>query len=335
MSIVKDTEDLMLDMSISVRPKSLDDYIGQTKVKEQMKIFLQAAKLRGEALDHTLLYGPPGLGKTTLANIIATEMSGALIQTSGPILDKAGDLAAILTNLTEGDILFIDEIHRMNPVVEETLYSAMEDYNLDIMIGEGSTARSIKIDLPKFTLVGATTRAGLLSAPFRDRFGIAQRLNFYTKEELVDIVLRSANILNIHLEASGAQEVARRSRGTPRIANRLLRRVRDFHEVHSGGSQSLCADSASKALALFQIDEYGLDEMDRRFLNLIHNQFDGGPVGLDSIAASLGEEKGTIEEVVEPFLILSELIVRTPRGRMITQTGIKAIINTPSGENAR
>ncbi|MEC7030880.1 MAG: Holliday junction branch migration DNA helicase RuvB [Pseudomonadota bacterium] len=335
MSIVKDTEDLMSDMSISVRPKSLDDYIGQTKVKEQMKIFLQAAKLRGEALDHTLLYGPPGLGKTTLANIIATEMSGALIQTSGPILDKAGDLAAILTNLTEGDILFIDEIHRMNPVVEETLYSAMEDYNLDIMIGEGSTARSIKIDLPKFTLVGATTRAGLLSAPFRDRFGIAQRLNFYTKEELVDIVLRSANILNIHLKSSGAQEVARRSRGTPRIANRLLRRVRDFHEVHSGGSQSLCADSASKALALFQIDEYGLDEMDRRFLNLIHNQFDGGPVGLDSIAASLGEEKGTIEEVVEPFLILSELIVRTPRGRMITQTGIKAIINTPSGENAR
>ena len=324
MSIVKESEALATDISITVRPKSLRDYIGQSQVKEQMKIFLQAAKLRGEALDHTLLYGPPGLGKTTLANIIATEMTASLIQTSGPILDKAGDLAAILTNLSEGDVLFIDEIPRMNPVVEETLYSAMEDYNLDIMIGEGSTARSIKIDIPKFTLVGATTRAGLLSAPFRDRFGIAQRLNFYTQAELVDIVLRSAHILGIDMDASGAQEIARRSRGTPRIANRLLRRVRDFHEVNYGGG-SLCADSAAKALALFQIDEYGLDEMDRRFLSLIQNQFDGGPVGLDSIAASLGEEKGTIEEVVEPFLILSELIVRTPRGRMITQAGIHAI----------
>ena len=322
MSIVKEEESIH-DLNLSVRPKSLNEYIGQSQVKSQMNIFLQAAKLRGEALDHTLLYGPPGLGKTTLANIIASEMSSQLIQTSGPILDKAGDLAAILTNLQEGDVLFIDEIHRMNSVVEETLYSAMEDYNLDIMIGEGSTARSIKIDLPKFTLVGATTRAGLLSAPFRDRFGIAQRLNFYTTEELVDIILRSAVILGIDIDGSGAKEVARRARGTPRIANRLLRRVRDYHEVNGQGT--LCKTSASKALTLFQIDQYGLDEMDRRFLSLIHNQFQGGPVGLDSIAASLGEEKGTIEEVIEPFLILTELISRTPRGRVITATGIQAL----------
>lgn len=323
MSIVRELEESTLDVGVTVRPKALSDYIGQSKVKEQMKIFLQAAKKRGEALDHTLLYGPPGLGKTTLANIIAFEMSSSLIQTSGPILDKAGDLAAILTNLSEGDVLFIDEIHRMNPVVEETLYSAMEDFNLDIMIGEGSTARSIKIDLPPFTLVGATTRAGLLSAPFRDRFGIAQRLNFYTQEELVEIVMRSAKILNIDIEPSGAKEVARRSRGTPRIANRLLRRVRDYFEV--SGQEVLDSDAASVALKLFQIDEYGLDEMDRRFLSLIHNQFQGGPVGLESIAASLGEEKGTIEEVVEPYLILTDLIVRTPRGRVITNAGIEAL----------
>ena len=323
MSIVRDLETSVVDASISVRPKSLGDYIGQSKVKQQMHIFIEAAKKRGEALDHTLLYGPPGLGKTTLANIIAHEMTSNLIQTSGPILDKAGDLAAILTNLSEGDVLFIDEIHRMNPVVEETLYSAMEDFTLDIMIGEGSTARSIKIDLPPFTLVGATTRAGLLSAPFRDRFGIAQRLNFYTKEELVEIIMRSAKILDIEIEASGAIEVARRSRGTPRIANRLLRRVRDYFEV--SGQAVLDDAAASVALKLFQIDEYGLDEMDRRFLSLIHNQFQGGPVGLDSIAASMGEEKGTIEEVVEPYLILTDLILRTPRGRVITQAGIEAL----------
>ena len=293
MSIVRDLETSVVDAGISVRPKSLGDYIGQSKVKQQMHIFIEAAKKRGEALDHTLLYGPPGLGKTTLANIIAHEMTSNLIQTSGPILDKAGDLAAILTNLSEGDVLFIDEIHRMNPVVEETLYSAMEDFTLDIMIGEGSTARSIKIDLPPFTLVGATTRAGLLSAPFRDRFGIAQRLNFYTKEELVEIIMRSAKILDIEIEASGAIEVARRSRGTPRIANRLLRRVRDYFEV--SGQAVLDDAAASVALKLFQIDEYGLDEMDRRFLSLIHNQFQGGPVGLDSIAASMGEEKEQIK----------------------------------------
>lgn len=322
MSIVKE-DDRVADLQLTVRPKSLSEYIGQKQVKSQMHIFLQAAKLRNEALDHTLLYGPPGLGKTTLANIIASEMSSQLIQTSGPILDKAGDLAAILTNLQEGDVLFIDEIHRMNSVVEETLYSAMEDYNLDIMIGEGSTARSIKIDLPKFTLVGATTRAGLLSAPFRDRFGIAQRLNFYTTDELIDIILRSSLILGVDIDSKGAKEIAKRARGTPRIANRLLRRVRDYHEVNNFGTLSL--ESAAKALELFQIDQYGLDEMDRRFLSLIQNQFQGGPVGLDSIAASLGEEKGTIEEVIEPFLILTELISRTPRGRVITTTGIQAL----------
>jgi holliday junction DNA helicase RuvB len=324
MSIVKEVEVSLEDAAISIRPKTLADYIGQSKVKEQMKIFLQAARLRGEALDHTLLYGPPGLGKTTLATIIAGEMSTQLVQTSGPILDKAGDIAAILTNLGQGDVLFIDEIHRMNTTVEEILYSAMEDYSLDIIIGEGSTARSIKIDIPRFTLVGATTRAGLLSAPFRDRFGISQRLNFYTKEDLVEIILRTAVILGVEIDHSGAQEIARRSRGTPRIANRLLRRVRDYHEINGRGK--LCAQSAAAALQLFQIDEYGLDEMDRRFLQLIHHQFQGGPVGLDSISASLGEEKGTIEELIEPFLILTELIIRTPRGRMITQSGINSLI---------
>lgn len=308
---------------LSVRPKKLDEYIGQSKVKSQMIIFLKAAKKRGETLDHTLFYGPPGLGKTTLANIIAYEMNASLVQTSGPALDKAGDLAAILTNLQKGDVLFIDEIHRMNAVVEETLYSAMEDFNLDIIIGEGSTARTIKIDIPPFTLVGATTRAGLLTAPFRDRFGITQRLNFYTDEELVKIVLRSSKILGVEIEQSGASEIAKRARGTPRIANRLLRRVRDYHELDK--ARLLDSIQASKALALFQIDEFGLDEMDRRFLSLIANQFDGGPVGLDSIAASLGEEKGTIEEVLEPFLIMKALIIRTPRGRVITSEGIEAL----------
>lgn len=326
MSIVKETgrEDI-LDVPLSVRPKVLEEYIGQSKVKSQMKIFLQAAKKRDEPLDHTLFYGPPGLGKTTLANIIAHEMKAGLVQTSGPALDKPGDAAAILTNLQKGDVLFVDEIHRMNPVVEETLYSAMEDFKLDIIIGEGSSARTIKIDIQPFTLVGATTRAGLLTAPFRDRFGIIQRLNFYTDDELVEIVLRSANILKIDIERSGAMEVAKRARGTPRIANRLLRRVRDFHEMAVSGA--LDAEQASKALALFQIDQFGLDEMDRRFLSLIQNQFEGGPVGLDSIAASLGEEKGTIEEVLEPFLIMKELIIRTPRGRVITSKGIEALSN--------
>lgn len=323
MSIVKETVDLDVEAQQTVRPKCLSDYIGQSKVKSQMNIFLQAAKLREEALDHTLFFGPPGLGKTTLAHIIAQEMSSQLVQSSGPVLDKAGDLAAILTNLQKGDVLFIDEIHRMNAVVEETLYSAMEDFELDIVIGEGSTARTIKIDIPPFTLVGATTRAGLLTAPFRDRFGISQRLNFYTQEELVDIVLRSASILSIPVEKSGAEEIAKRSRGTPRIANKLLRRVRDYHQIH--GSNHLDSKSAAQALTLFQIDAYGLDEMDRRMLSLMHNQFQGGPVGLDSLSASLGEEKGTIEEVIEPYLILTELIIRTPRGRMITNKGIEIL----------
>lgn len=323
MNIVKETGEHILDAPLSVRPKKLDEYIGQTKVKSQMKIFLQAAKNRNESLDHTLFYGPPGLGKTTLANIIAHEMGASLVQTSGPALDKAGDLAAILTNLQKGDVLFIDEIHRMNSVVEETLYSAMEDFSIDIIIGQGSSARTIKIELQPFSLVGATTRAGLLTAPFRDRFGITQRLNFYTDSELVEIVERSARILDIDIERSGALEIAKRARGTPRIANRLLRRVRDFHELDE--QVELNAEQASKALALFQIDEFGLDEMDRRYLSLIHTQFEGGPVGLDSISASLGEEKGTIEEVLEPFLIMKELILRTPRGRVITAKGINAI----------
>lgn len=323
MSIVKEIDEVDVQISQTVRPKRLGEYIGQSQVKQQMQIFLQAAKLRSEPLDHTLFFGPPGLGKTTLANIIASEMQSTLVQTSGPVLDKAGDLAAILTNLQHGDVLFIDEIHRMNSVVEETLYSAMEDFHLDIVIGEGSSARTIKIDIPPFTLVGATTRAGLLTAPFRDRFGIALRLNFYTQSELLDIVLRSARILGISIEPSGAEEIAKRARGTPRIANKLLKRVRDYQQV--SGQSSLTKESAHQALTLFQIDQHGLDEMDRRLLSLIHDQFQGGPVGLDSLAASLGEEKGTIEEVIEPYLILSELVIRTPRGRMITNAGIEAI----------
>lgn len=323
MSIIREIGEQVLEPALSVRPKSLKEYIGQAKVKSQMQVFIKAAIKRGESLDHTLFYGPPGLGKTTLANIIAHEMNANLIQTSGPALDKAGDLAAILTNLQKEDVLFIDEIHRMNSVVEETLYSAMEDFNIDIIIGEGSSARTIKIDIPSFTLVGATTRAGLLTAPFRDRFGITQRLNFYDEKELVQIVLRSAKILGINIEMQGALEIAKRARGTPRIANRLLRRVRDYHELDQ--SLILDAEQASNALTLLQIDGFGLDEMDRRYLYLIQNQFDGGPVGLDSIAASLGEEKGTIEEVLEPFLIMREFIIRTPRGRVITRQGLQAL----------
>jgi Holliday junction DNA helicase RuvB len=322
-SIIREIGEQVLEPALSVRPKSLKEYIGQAKVKSQMQVFIKAAIKRGESLDHTLFYGPPGLGKTTLANIIAHEMNANLIQTSGPALDKAGDLAAILTNLQKEDVLFIDEIHRMNSVVEETLYSAMEDFNIDIIIGEGSSARTIKIDIPSFTLVGATTRAGLLTAPFRDRFGITQRLNFYDEKELVQIVLRSAKILGINIEMQGALEIAKRARGTPRIANRLLRRVRDYHELDQ--SLILDAEQASNALTLLQIDGFGLDEMDRRYLYLIQNQFDGGPVGLDSIAASLGEEKGTIEEVLEPFLIMREFIIRTPRGRVITRQGLQAL----------
>lgn len=301
----------------AVRPKLLKDYIGQSSVKEQMEIFIGAAKGRQEALDHTLVFGPPGLGKTTLANIIANEMGVALKSTSGPVLEKAGDLAAMMTNLDEGDVLFIDEIHRLSPAVEEVLYPAMEDYQLDIMIGEGPAARSIKLDLPPFTLVGATTRAGLLTSPLRDRFGIVQRLEFYTIAELTHIVERSAKLMGISMDNSGAHEVARRARGTPRIANRLLRRVRDYAEVKSDGHVD--NDVADAALNMLSVDRSGFDHMDRRLLLALIEKFAGGPVGVDSLAAAISEERDTIEDVLEPYLIQQGYIIRTPRGRMVTQ----------------
>ncbi|MEM8489260.1 MAG: Holliday junction branch migration DNA helicase RuvB [Pseudomonadota bacterium] len=301
----------------AVRPKTLADYIGQQGVKEQMEIFLAAAKGRGEPLDHTLIFGPPGLGKTTLASIIANEMGVSLKTTSGPVLEKAGDLAALLTNLEPGDVLFIDEIHRLSPYVEEVLYPAMEDYQLDIMIGEGPAARSIKLDLDPFTLIGATTRAGLLTSPLRDRFGIVQRLEFYNVEELASIVARAASILSIPIDEQGAKEIAQRSRGTPRIANRLLRRVRDFAEVKGDGSVS--GEVADRALDLLSVDNRGFDHLDRRLLLTMIEKFDGGPVGVDSLAAALSEERGTIEDVLEPFLIQQGYILRTPRGRMVTR----------------
>ena len=301
----------------AIRPARLADYIGQEVVKEQMEIFISAARKRSEALDHTLVFGPPGLGKTTLSHIIANEMGVSLKSTAGPVLEKAGDLAAMLTNLEEGDVLFIDEIHRLSPAIEEILYPAMEDYQLDIMIGEGPSARSLKLELPPFTLVGATTRAGLLTSPLRDRFGIVQRLEFYSMQELSKIVKRSAVIMDIECDDEGAVEIARRSRGTPRIANRLLRRVRDYSEVKGDGK--IAGAIAETALDMLSIDKNGFDHMDRRLLMTMIEKFDGGPVGVDSIAAAISEERGTVEDILEPYLIQQGFIQRTPRGRVVTQ----------------
>ncbi len=314
----------------TLRPKLFEDYVGQNEVCEQMEIFIQAAKKRNEALDHVLVFGPPGLGKTTLSHIIANELQVGLRQTSGPVIEKPGDLAAILTNLEEHDVLFIDEIHRLSPVVEEILYPAMEEYQLDIMIGDGPAARSIKLDLPPFTLVGATTRAGLLTSPLRDRFGIVQRLEFYSSEDLSKIILRSAALLGIELGKGGAREIAQRSRGTPRIANRLLRRARDYAQVKADGVISV--EVANAALDMLKVDQSGLDHMDRRLILLLIEKFEGGPVGVENLAAAIGEERGTIEDVIEPYLIQQGFLMRTPRGRVVTSLAYLHFGFKPTGQ---
>lgn len=314
----------------ALRPKALAEYVGQHNVREQLQIFIEAARHRAEALDHVLLFGPPGLGKTTLAHIVAYEMGVNLRQTSGPVLERAGDLAALLTNLERNDVLFIDEIHRLSPVVEEILYPALEDFQIDILIGEGPAARSVKLDLQPFTLIGATTRAGMLTNPLRDRFGIVSRLDFYSHDELALIVKRNAKLLNAEIDELGAAEIARRARGTPRIANRLLRRVRDFAQVRANGLIS--QDIASKALSMLEVDPLGLDIMDRKLLEAIIHKFDGGPVGVESLAAAIGEERDTIEDVIEPYLIQNGFLQRTPRGRMATQTTWRHLgLTPPSG----
>ena len=328
-NIEADNEEVLFESTL--RPSQFEDYIGQEKTKRNLEIFIEAARIRGDALDHVLFYGPPGLGKTTLANIIASEMGANIKSTSGPVIEKSGDLAAILTNLKKGDILFIDEIHRLSNVIEEILYSAMEDYNLDIMIGQGPSARSIKLELPPFTLVGATTRAGLLTSPLRDRFGVVHRLDYYSSEELKTIITRSSSILKIEIHPEGAGEIARRSRGTPRISNRLLKRVRDYAQVKANGV--ITKDVAEKSLAMMEIDPFGLDKMDHKLMLTLIEKFRGGPVGVESLAASISEEEDTIEDVLEPYLIQSGFIQRTPRGRIATEIAYKHFGIKPPKQN--